>query len=83
MMPKILIEFGIIGLAVLLIPLGVVLALAGFRRRQYQLLAVGIGCIILSSVLWWRTGHDELWVLDRCLDAGGRYDAQLQECKFG
>ena len=83
MMAEILIEYALIGLAVLLIPLGIMLALAGFRRRQRQLLAVGIACVVLSGVLWWRTGHAEFWVVDRCLDAGGRYDSQAQECEFG
>ena len=81
-MTESLIEHTLIGIAVLLIPLGLALVLVGFRRRQHQRLVVGIGCIILSTVLWWRTSHAEFWMVDECLDAGGRYDYQAQVCQF-
>ncbi len=81
-MKEVLIEYALIGIAVLLIPLGFTLVILGLRRRQRKQLVIGIGCIVLSAALWWRTNHAEFWMVDRCLDAGGQYNYQAQTCEF-
>ena len=81
-MIEIVIEYGLLIVAVLLIPLGFVLTGFGLWRRRGKQLVLGLGCLLLSGMLWWRTGHAEFWLVDDCLDAGGRYNHQTQECEF-
>lgn len=81
-MAEILIEFALLGIALLLVPIGLVFFVLGLRRQQHKRLILGVGCLLISGVLWWRTDHVEFWLVDRCLDAGGRYDYQAQECEF-
>jgi len=81
-MAEIAIEYSLIGVAVVLVPLGLVLAGRGLRRRRHGMLAVAVVCLLLSGFLWWRTSHAEFWIVDSCLDAGGRYDHQAQTCEF-
>ena len=66
----------------LLIPLGLVTTALGFRRRRREQVRIGVGLLLLSDLIWWRTRHAEFWIIDDCLDAGGRYDPQAQACEF-
>jgi hypothetical protein len=81
-MIQIVVEYGLLIVAALFTPLGFILAGWGLWRRQGKQVALGLGCLLLSSLLWWRTGHAEFWIVDDCLDAGGRYDHQTQVCEF-
>ena len=81
-MTQILIEYALVGLTVLLIPIGVTSIILGIRHDQQRRYIFGIGCVILSAILFWRTSQAEFWVVDRCLDAGGRYNYETQTCKF-
>ncbi|WP_098063526.1 hypothetical protein [Longimonas halophila] len=81
-MAEIAIEYGLLVAAALLVPLGFAFAGLGLWRHRGKQLAFGIGCLLLSGLLWWRTSHAEFWVVDDCLDAGGRYNYQTQVCEF-
>jgi len=74
------IEFGLVGIRALLIPLGLAAIVFGLRRGQRRPLVIGVACLVLSGALWWPT-LAEFWRVDRCLDAGGRYDYHAQACE--
>lgn len=76
------IELMLAAVMLLLGPAGLGYLIVGVWRRDRRKKWIGIACLGLVFLLWWRMGHTEFWFVDRCLDAGGRYDYQESVCEF-
>jgi len=81
-MGDVLIVYVFLGAAVVLIPAGIGLVASGLRRCRRTRIVAGVCCLVLSGLLFWRIQHAHFWTVDTCLDAGGRYDYEMQQCEF-
>jgi hypothetical protein len=80
-MLEILFEYGLVVLALLLAPCGLIVLIVGGLRRSSKLLGSGVACLTLGSVLLLRIGYAEFWQIDGCLDEGGRWNHESKTCE--
>jgi NaMN:DMB phosphoribosyltransferase len=64
-------------LALLLVAVGVITITVGAVRGKGKVLLAGFVILLASSPLWYRVNE-----VDRCLDAGGRFDYEVRQCVY-
>ena len=79
---EVLVEHGLILLALLLVPAGVVVTVVADLRRHRAGLAAGWACIVIAVVLLLRVRYAEFWAIDHCLDQGGRWNEASETCEL-
>jgi hypothetical protein len=76
-----LFEYGLVVLALLLAPAGLIALLVGGVRRSSKLLGSGVACLAVGAVLLLRINYAEFWQIDGCLDQGGRWNHESNACE--
>ncbi|SEA17174.1 hypothetical protein [Microbulbifer marinus] len=67
---------------ILLIPGGLLLLILARLRWSSKATLAGITLMALGALLLVRMHYVEYWRVDRCVDAGGRYDQATHSCDF-
>jgi hypothetical protein len=78
---EVFIEYGLVFLGLFLGPGGLVTIVVGAIRRSRQALVAGVACVAVAVVLLTRMGYAEFWLVDGCLDSGGRWNDAEGACE--
>ncbi len=62
---------------------GALLLVTAIRSRSRAKQIVGALLLVAASLLIWRIVASQFWAVNNCLDVGGVYDADLEECVYG
>ena len=68
--------------AFLLLGIGLFRAIHGVATRQRRAVLIGLGCLLLGSLSMAKQDYSVFWLVDGCLDSGGRYDYDAQSCEY-
>lgn len=77
-----LLEHLLVLAGILLIPAGLLLLIFARLRWSHRATLAGLVLMALGALLLVRMHYAEFWQIDRCLEAGGRYDQQSDTCVF-
>ncbi|MFC6633811.1 hypothetical protein [Microbulbifer taiwanensis] len=66
---------------ILLIPAGLLLLIYSRLRWSHWATKTGVVLMALGALLLVRMHYAEFWLMDSCLDAGGRYDRTAGTCE--
>jgi len=79
---EIIIEFCILFIAAILIPVSAVTFLLGVYKGHTKLLKYACILFVVSVALFVRMNYAEFWIIDRCMDSGGAYSKTDSVCMF-
>jgi uncharacterized membrane protein YhaH (DUF805 family) len=66
-----------LAIALVLVAVGVISIALGAVRRKRKVALTGIVILLASAPVWYRVNE-----VDRCLDAGGRFDYEERQCVY-
>lgn len=79
---EVLIEYSLFLLAAIMVPVGIGASAAGCIKRKAKWVRVGSFVAVIGVILLARTHFSEFWVVDGCLDSGGRFNYESRGCEF-
>lgn len=77
-----IVEYLILFIAMMLMPVAIFICIAAAIKRSKKLakLALIMAVVFLAAIV--RASYSEFWHIDGCLDMGGGYNYENQECEF-
>ena len=77
-----IVEHLIIFIALLLIPVVIFICIAAAIKRSKKLAKLALVLAVVSLAAIVRGNYSEFWHVGGCLDMGGGYNYERQECEF-
>lgn len=78
---EILVEYFLLVLALVLVPAGATSVVLGVIRERRKVVVLGVCSILAATLLLLRTQYSVFWMVDECLDSGGRVNYAESNCE--
>ena len=75
-------EYALFFLGLLLVPITLaIFGMAAFQRNR-RMAIIGMVCLAISVFAFARVRYAQFWEIDACLDHGGSYNYEIEQCEY-
>ncbi|WP_339846664.1 hypothetical protein [uncultured Halopseudomonas sp.] len=77
-----IVEYLMLFTGLLLVPVAISLFIAAALKKSKKLAKLALVLAAVSLALLVREHYSEFWSVDSCMDMGGRYNYEQQDCEY-